>query len=120
MIKIFLSVLIVLSFSFLTYPESAVKSDKPLIYNEEALTKELKDKDKEAVTKILGNPAIKKPCEECNENLGYWWYLLPEASIFVHFKDDRVYDVRVLTEDKRSKKLWGGVIWKNWERVKRG
>lgn len=105
MIRLSLVMILVLSFSFLTYADSTDKPTKPLIYNEEALTEELKDKDKEAVIKILGDPAVKKPCEECQENLEYWWYNLPEAGIFVYFKDGRVHMISVMTEDKRSKEL---------------
>jgi len=55
--------------------------------------------------RLLGEPAVKKPCEECKENLEYWWYTLPRAGIFVHFKDDIVYDISVLTEDNRFKEI---------------
>ena len=103
MIRIFIITLTILCFfsSSLTYSESA----KPLIYDEEILTKELKGEDKEAVVKILGVPAVKKPTEESSENLEYWWYSLPEAGIFVYFKDGTVYNISVLTENKRSKEL---------------
>ena len=105
MIRGFFLVLVVLYFSSFSYAESIDKPVKSIIYNEQALTKELKGKTKEEVIKILGTPAVKKPCEGCDENLEYWWYNLPKASIFVHFKDDRIYNISVLTEDKRSKEL---------------
>ena len=105
MIRFFLVAIIVLSFSFFIYPESAVKSVKSSIYNEKTLTEQLKGKSSEEVLKVLGNPAVKKPCEECEGNLEYWWYNLPEASIFVNFKDGKVIRISVLTEDKRSKEL---------------
>ena len=101
MIRLFLILIIALTFSPLTYSESA----KPLIYNEEALTEQLRGENKEAVVKILGEPAVKKSREESEENLEYWWYSLPEAGVFVYFKDGMVYNISVLTEDKRSKEL---------------
>ena len=107
MIKLFLITSTILCFFYspLTSAVSEIKADRPLIYNEEAITEQLKGKDKEEVLKILGNPVIKKPCEECEEDFGYWWYKFPETGIFVYFKDDRVYNISVLTEDKRSKEL---------------
>lgn len=97
MIRLSLVLIIALTFSPLTYAESVDISTRSLIYNEEALTKQLKGKDKEAVVKILGEPAVKKPTEESSENLEYWWYSLPEAGIFVYFKDGMVYNISVLT-----------------------
>ena len=105
MIRLSLVLILVLSFSLLTYAESTEKSAKPLIYNEEALTEQLRGENKEAVVKILGVPAVKKSREESGEGLEYWWYSLPEAGIFVYFKDGMVYNISVLTEDKRSKEL---------------
>lgn len=55
-------------------PAGKEKTAKPLIYDEEALTEQLKGEDKEAVIKILGEPAVKKPSKESGENLEYWWY----------------------------------------------
>lgn len=74
--RLFLIGIIILFFS-LSYANPPVGSAKPLIYNEEALTEELKGRDKEEVLKILGNPAVKKPCEECEEDLEQLWYNLP-------------------------------------------
>lgn len=97
----YLLLIFVILFSFISYADS----NKPLIYNQEALTEQLKGEDKEAVVKILGEPAVKKPSEESEKSLEYWWYSLPEAGIFVYFKDGMVYNISVLTEDKRSKEL---------------
>lgn len=105
MIRFFLVAIIVLCFSSLTYADSIDKSTRPLIYNEKTLTEQLKNKGKEEVFKVLGNPAVKKPSEESEEGLEYWWYSFPEAGIFVYFKDGMIYNISVLTEDKRSKEL---------------
>lgn len=97
--------IIILSFSSLAYAEAGDKTAKPLIYNEEALTEQLNGKDSEEVLKILGEPAVKKPPEESDKYSGYWWYDLPETGIFVYFQDGKVYNISILTEDKRSKEL---------------
>ena len=100
-----LPIIIISCFSSILYAESTDKPVKPLIYNEENLTKQLKGKTQEDVLKVLGEPAVKKPCEECEENLEYWWYNISEAGIFMHFRDGRVTSISVLTEDERSKEL---------------
>ena len=105
MIRFFLVAIIVLCFSSLAYADLIDKSTKPLIYNEKALTKQLKNKGKEEVLKVLGMPAVKKLCDGCKEDLEYWWYSLKGTGIFVHFKDDKVISISVITEDKRSKEL---------------
>ncbi|MDP1854256.1 MAG: endonuclease/exonuclease/phosphatase family protein [Candidatus Omnitrophota bacterium] len=79
--------------------------DQGLIYNEEALSQKLKGKGKEEVAEVLGEPAVKKPSGGNKKILEYWWYKLPEAGIFVYFKDSRVVRISVLTEDRRGKKL---------------
>ncbi len=89
--RIFLIALVILSFSFLSYADSSTKLVKPLIYNEEALTEQLKGQTKEEVVRALGEPAVKKPSNESEGNLEYWWYNLPEAGIFVYFTDGRIY-----------------------------
>ncbi len=107
MVKLFIAALVILLFSSIayTYADSLTKPVKSLIHNEEALNKELKGKDKETVLNVLGEPAVKKPCEECEENLEYWWYNLTKANIFVHFKDGKVIYISVISEDERSKML---------------
>jgi len=92
-------------YAFLCYAGSSDTDSMPLIYNQHALMKRLKGKDKKEVIKVLGNPTVRKPCRECYDNLEYWWYYFPKAGVFVHFKDNRVYMIRVLTEDTRSREL---------------
>ena len=38
--------------------------------------------------------------KECEERIEYWWYNLPKGSIFVHFKADKVFMVRVVEKSK--------------------
>lgn len=105
-IRLFFFILL-LSFGYLSYARSSDTDFKLLIYNEEILTKQLKGRDKKEVLKLLGNPTIRKPCKECKGNLEYWWYNLPKASIFVHFKNGKVYSISVLTENKNITKWIG-------------
>ena len=83
----------------------AKSSSNSLIYNEEALSAQLKGRIGKEVLKILGEPAVKKPDAESSEDSGYWWYNLLEAGVFVYFKDGVVTRISVLTENERSKKL---------------
>lgn len=85
--------------------EQGAETAAPLIYNEQALIQQLKGKDREVVVEVLGEPAVKKPCKVNKENLEYWWYNMPEAGIFVFFRNEKVIDISVLTENKRNKEI---------------
>lgn len=102
MIKVFLILLVSLCVHLpFLYPEST----RSLIYNKQFLAKKLKGKSLSEVKKVLGNPTIKKSCERCRFKGGYWWYNFPEVSIFIHYKNSKVFTIRLLTETERSKQL---------------
>lgn len=82
------------------------ESGKPLIQDEEALNKKLKGKSLSEVVKVLGNPTVKKPCEKCKIEGGYWYYDLESGiSILVTYQEGKVVRVRVITEKERPKEL---------------
>lgn len=75
-------------------------------FDEETLNKQLKGKPLSEVVKVLGNPTVKKPCEECETEGGYWWYKLEEGiSILVPYREGKVIDIRVITKEERSKEI---------------
>lgn len=74
-------------------------------YDENGLNSLLKGEDKEAVCMFFGKPIVEKPCKDCKDTLEYWIYCFQQGTVFVHFKDEKVFSVRVITEKNRSKKL---------------